>query len=730
MKAELIPAVMAVTGGSALLGGIYLHEHRQLEAMRSDRIRLGLRFPIAVDQGALEAALGQLVGLGRECELVAETIATDRGVRFCLLVPRPREAAVRAALTGAIPSLTITSDAEVPDGAATLGVKLFVPKSCVLRTDGVAAASRSLLSGVSGLYSGESVVVRWALRPGRPRPIGQLKDQSPERRALERAWRTKNARPGFTVAGLILIRAAGLARARKLAGHITASYRARQMVGPSLRATFERAGRPMTSPGRTTPTSGWLNVAELSALVAWPLGEVAIPGVEVGAARSLAAGPSVSRWGRPLLIGRDARGERPVRLSPEAARHNVAITGASGSGKSHLVAGMVLSDIRAGFGGAVVDPKADLVETILERVPPEHAERVVVIDPARPGPVPGIGLFAPGGDPDLRADTVVGALSKVFASVWGVRSDYYAHLGLRTLAAVPGATIADLGRLFLEPGFRQAALNRLDDPVLVASWASYEALTAPEQAQHVQAPMARVMSLVNRPAVRAVLAQPEPKLDVSRLLRERKWLLVSLAPGTVGEPAARILGSLVMYAIWSAIEARASLPPSKRHPVFLYVDELATLAGGTPFGFELLAERARGLGAGLTVALQSLGRLPDQTRSALLANVATLIAFRAGADEASRLARELPGLSAQDLQALGRFEVAARVGTGVGASTETVTGRTEPLGPPTGQAGRIRSLSGERYGVSRETVDAALAQRASGETESITGTGGRTRRRS
>jgi hypothetical protein len=210
--------------------------------------------------------------------------------------------------------------------------------------------------------------------------------------------------------------------------------------------------------------------------------------------------------------------------------------------------------------------------------------------------------------------------------------------------------------------------------------------------------MARVMTLLSRPRVRAVLAAPEPKLDIPRLFAERKWLLVSLAPGVLSEPGATLVGAAVMYAIWSAIEARVTLEPAKRHPIFLFVDELAALTNGMPFGFEQLAERARGLGAGLTVVIQTLGRIGEPTRSAVIGNVATLISFRAGATEAPRLARELPGMSAADLQALGRFEVAARIGTGGGSSVQIVTGRTQPLSPETGQAEVIRDRTATDYG--------------------------------
>jgi hypothetical protein len=157
-----------------------------------------------------------------------------------------------------------------------------------------------------------------------------------------------------------------------------------------------------------------------------------------------------------------------------------------------------------------------------------------------------------------------------------------------------------------------------------------------------------------------------------------------------------------MYTVWSAIEARVALPPERRHPLFLYIDELATLTNGLPFGVELLAERARGLGAGLTVALQTLKRIGEPTRSALVGNLATMVSFRAGATEAPGLALELPGISAADLQARGRFEVAARIGTGSGSSVSIVTGRTLPLPPSTGQAEVIRDTSARTYGTPPE----------------------------
>jgi hypothetical protein len=48
----LTPAFVALGGGSALIGGIYLHEHRRETAMRASRRAYSLLFPVGTDPGA------------------------------------------------------------------------------------------------------------------------------------------------------------------------------------------------------------------------------------------------------------------------------------------------------------------------------------------------------------------------------------------------------------------------------------------------------------------------------------------------------------------------------------------------------------------------------------------------------------------------------------------------------------------------------------------------------
>jgi hypothetical protein len=685
-----------------MLGGIWWHERRQDNAMRSSRVCLSLRFPLGADAAAARVALSGIAGISDSVECVFEVAMTSEGVRHYVLVPAAVRESVASVLRASLPGLRLTKT-PAPEGRAALGLKVFVPTPVALVTENpdvtlpVLAALR--------LAPGEEVIVRWSVRPDTP---GVLRFAEPMDRAAketERLWRQKSMTPGFRVAGLVLVKAERASRVRALSAHVASLIRSRRGSLGALRLTSEYRGRSLGSLPKTTRSSGWMNVAELLACLMWPIGDRLIPGVEVGAARELSVPRHVPREGRRLFIGCDAGGERPVALSPEAAPHHMAVVGPTGAGKSELLAGCVLSDIAEGsVGGVVIDAKGpDLINTILGHVRPQDAPRIAVLDPGdSQRPTPGVALFA-GGDPDLRAEALTGALRSTFAEVWGVRTDYYMRLAISALSNVPGATLADMGRLFFEEPFRRAAVARLSDPFQISAWQQYEQqLSSAARAEHVQAPMARVMALLNMPRVRAVLAAPAPTLDVPRLLAEKKWLLISLSPGQLGEGPAMFVASALAYLVWSSIEARSALAPEERSPVALYVDELSTLTRGVPFSFELLAERARGLGASIAVSLQTVGRVPEPTRSSLLGNVATLITFRAAAEEAARLSRELPGLSTQDVMSLGRFEVGARVGVGIGSAVAVVTGRTEPLGESTGQAEAIRERSAAEYGAAAQ----------------------------
>jgi hypothetical protein len=701
VNAEL-PLIAVCGSGAAMLAGIHLRERRAEDAMRANRVRLALTFPAGVDPVQAKAALSAIAGIDQGQECVFSVEATAGVIRHFLLVPAAVRRSVVASLTGVMPGLGV-KEAPAPSGRATVAAKLYLPTPLVLSTEHPDSTARTLLSGLVGLSADEHAVLRFALRPGSGRASTPSRSPDLAARRTERLWQQKLASGvGFQTGGLVLVRAASVARAREICEHLTSCLRSRRGPVGTLRITTERGNRSLAAVPRTTRGSGWATASELMSLLPLPYGDTPIPGVAV-AEVALLAPRTVARRGIRLFVGRDAAGERPIAISPAHAKQHILILGQSGSGKSTLAANAILSIIEQGFGVALIDPKADLFDAVLRRVQEKDAHRVAVVDPGDPHHrLPGLDLMHAGDSPDLRADVLSGAIRAAFpAEAWGVRTSYYLGLALRSLAVVPGATLADIGRLLADEAHLRSVVARLGDSYLRTAWQAYLSLSPSARAEQVQAPMNRVMGLLMRPPLRAVLAAPEPKLEIGALLAARGVLLVNLAPGVLGEAGAAVMGSLVMYALWSAIERRVKLPPDQRTPVFIVADELASLLHGTPFGFELLAERARGLGAGLIASAQTLGRIPEPTRGALLGNVTNFISMRASEDVA-QIARQLPGTSEADIRGLRRFHVVARLSDQDG-NVSVLTGRTEPLPPETNLAKAIRDASARRYASAPES---------------------------
>jgi hypothetical protein len=720
MNGDLVPAITAAAGGASLMGTIIAIEKKRDQEMKASRVRLALTFPAKLDALHAKAALAALAGGDWREEFVFSVEASASGTRHYIHVPAALRTSVVAALSAAMPGLRAV-EAPAPPGRTMLATRVFFPTPLALATSDPESAARTLLAGVAGLARSEQAILRVAARPGLPRNWSP--SDPPDRRAreAERHWRQKvTTGAGFEVSALILVRAATVARAREILAHLESSVRSRRGPVGAVKLTTDHGSRSLAAEPRVTRSAGWLTPTELlGSLLAWPLGDEPMPGVEVGGSRELAVPSHVPREGRQLLIGRDSRGnDRPVALTEESLRLHLALLGSTGSGKTTTITRLILDALATGIGGVYLDPK-DGAALLIERVPRELAERVVVLDLAQPGPIPGLDLFG-AGDPVLRSDVILSVL-KGMSDSWGVRVDRFLRIGLRSVQALPDPVLADWLRLYADPAFRRSVTARVTDPVLAAEWRAYEALSPAEQHAFVAPATGRVTDLLSRPALRAAISQPEPKLSISRLLAEGKWLVVALSPGTLGEAAAGLLAGIVSYLVWSTIEQRAAIPEEQRQQVMFVLDELQSLTH-LPIGVDVFFARLRSLNCAVVAATQSAARLPEALRQSLLANVGSMLVWRSGADEAARLARELPPLTATDLMSLARHEVAARISTAdVGRGSVVVTGRTEPLPPTTGMGSVIRQLSAECYGREPAEIEKALRERAA---EEDNGSGG------
>ncbi|MGA6164153.1 type IV secretory system conjugative DNA transfer family protein [Amycolatopsis magusensis] len=436
-----------------------------------------------------------------------------------------------------------------------------------------------------------------------------------------------------------------------------------------------------------------LSIAELAALAHVPTDE-AIPGLQRAGAKAVAPPPGIAAEGagiKPIGVS-DSGHPRPVGLRVSDARHHLHILGATGSGKSELMARMILDDAEAGRGLVVVDPKGDLVTDILRRLPAGLGEKVVLLDADSRSRPPVLNPLE-GPDTARTVDNLVSIFSHVYASSWGPRTEDILRSGLLTLRELPGTpTLTDLPKLLTVPAFRTRALEQLSDDVLTGFWAWYDDLSDAARAQIVAPLMNKLRGLLLRPFVRASLAGGESTVDMDQVL-DGGICLVRLGKDALGMDTAKLIGSIVVARTWQAATRRARIPQRDRRDCGLYIDECHNFLNLAYPMEDMLAE-ARGYRMAMTLAHQYLRQLPRELEEGISANARSKIIFSASPEDARALARHTaPRLSEHDLAHLGRFHIAARL---VLDSEEAppFTAVTEKLPPAIpGRAREIRRLA-------------------------------------
>jgi hypothetical protein len=411
-----------------------------------------------------------------------------------------------------------------------------------------------------------------------------------------------------------------------------------------------------------------------------------------------------------LCIGARTSGE-PVMLDPEERRRHLYIVGQTGTGKSTLLLNLIRQDLVAGEGLAVLDPHGDLAEAALAHVPRSRTNDLVYINPAdieRP-----IGFNPLSGVPDtlkpVVADGVVSAFRHVWPESWGQRLDYILTNTVRAILDVPGATLLMVPRLLVDEPFRAPLIaQHVTDPVVRSFWnneyARYSESFRIEAISPIQNKIGKVLM---EPRLRNMLAQPTSTITLRRLMDEGAIVICNLSKGGLGESAAHLLGALLTTAFAQAALSRTDTPAAERRTFHLYADEFQSFATES---FALILSEARKYALTLTIGHQYLDQLPDDLRSAVFGNAGSIVACRAGAEDAAILARQI-GLGGPDaLLDLPNFTAWARLLRG-GVPSSPI--RLDLFDAPRARrqdAHRLINASRLRFGRPRKEVEARISR--------------------
>jgi type IV secretory pathway TraG/TraD family ATPase VirD4 len=341
-------------------------------------------------------------------------------------------------------------------------------------------------------------------------------------------------------------------------------------------------------------------------------------------------------------------------------RSHIYVIGKTGTGKSTLLKTMVLQDISAGQGLALLDPHGDLVADILAGMPAERLRSVVHLDtPALNWTFNPLADIVPGLEP-LAVAEFIEVFKKIWTDEWGPRLEHLLRNVLFTLLETPGTTLGDVPALLNDKIYRQDVVRQLKNAEVKEFWASeYARYSGPFRAVVVAPLQNKLGAFLTDPRLRSILTAERSSFDLSAIMDEGKTLLVNLSRGRIGEGPAQLLGALLAARVGLAGLERADRREADRQDFCLYLDEFQMFS--TESFASMLAE-LRKYRVGLVLANQYLAQLEPTIRSSVLGNVGTLVCFRVSADDASHLSREFGGFfQPEDLISLPNYNICVRL---------------------------------------------------------------------
>ena len=473
----------------------------------------------------------------------------------------------------------------------------------------------------------------------------------------------------------------------------------------------EPTGAPATAPTDTTPPVA----APTAAPAAAPVTTASTPTGAQGRvrARTLPPGPgpgpgrgrAVANWAGAVVLGDSNAGtRRPIALSVRDRARHLLLLGSTGCGKSCLMARMVLADAATGRGVVLCDPKTDAALDVYDRLDSAARERLVLLDPDAPGPVPLLNLLDPH-DP-VAVDNLVAIFASIYRRSWGDRIAESFRMGCQAVIAhyhhrarqaadqaqdvseVEIPTLRDVLNLLTKAPSRQRIVSDLAassdemDRDVATFWAAFHRRSDAGQDRDSAAVLNKLRGLLIRDRfTRALLTGDGPPMDMTAVL-DGGICLARLPEGLLGADTTSLIGSLLVAKVWQATTARARQREHERAPAALYLDEAHRfLHLHTPI--DTMLSQARGFGLGMVLALQNFAQLGTrEIREGVSANTLHKLFFRLSTEDAAYAERHThPLLTAHDLAHLDNFTAAARLHPD-GIDRPAFTLQTRPLPNP------------------------------------------------
>ena len=390
-------------------------------------------------------------------------------------------------------------------------------------------------------------------------------------------------------------------------------------------------------------------------------------------------------------------------------RRHMYFIGKTGMGKSTVLENMIIQDIQSGKGVCVVDPHGDLVEKVINFVPPNRINDVIYFNPSDLEFPIGFNVLEKV-SPEQRhlvVSGLIGVFQKIWADSWGPRLEYVLHHAISALLEYPGSTLLGIMRLLVDKNFRKRVVEKISDPVVKSFWLEeYSKYPDRFQAEAIAPIQNKVGRFLSSSLIRNILGQVKSSFSMRDIMDNEKILLLNLSKGRVGEDNSALLGAMMITKIQLAAMSRVDTPEEERKDFYLYVDEFQNFATES---FANILSEARKYKLNLIIAHQYIEQVDEKITAAVFGNVGTIVVFRIGAADADFLEKEFfPTFTPEDLVNLSKFDIYIKLMID-GVTSEAFSAHTlAPLVVAQENADikeKIIKVTRERYAKPREEIE-------------------------
>ncbi len=466
-----------------------------------------------------------------------------------------------------------------------------------------------------------------------------------------------------------------------------------------------------------------LSSEEIASFYHLPISSTETPHVKWLKSKEAPPPENLSKQGA-LLGYSNFRGEsRPIYITDEDRRRHIYVIGQTGTGKTTEISSMLIDDIQAGKGVAIIDPHGEFAEKALAKIPKERVEDVIYFDPGDLARPMGINMLDYNFSRPEEKTFIVNELLGIFDKLYDLKTTggpmfelYMRNALLLLMEDMPNeeATLIEVPRIFTDTAYRVRKLERIHNPTVIDFWEKEAIKTSGEQSLANMAVYvsSKFTAFISNDYMRPIIGQPKSAFNFRDVMDNGKILLINLSKGKIGDINSNLLGMIFIGKILMAALSRVEIADeSKRRDFYLYIDEFQNFA--TDAVATILSE-ARKYHLSLTMAHQFIAQLKENIRDAVFGNVGTQLVMRVGPQDAEFLVKQFePVFNKNDLISIDNLNAFVRLlVNGQTSRPFNMKMNTSSWAPGNAElAVKLKEYSRVKFGQDRQVVEDEIYRR-------------------